>query len=55
MECCKEEKNHKMKFIWVGRSKYDEGDYEPLYIYCSVCGIMVKDIGVGGYWSTINM
>lgn len=53
-ECCKQEENQSIKFVWSGLSKDDEGGYEPLYVYCTSCKIIIKWIGVGGYWSTLD-
>lgn len=48
-ECCKQEENLSIKFLWVASNKYDEGGYEPVCVYCTVCDNIVKDIPVGGY------
>lgn len=53
-DCCKQKENSQIKFVWVGSSKDDEGGYEPLYIYCTICDTIIKDIGVGGYCSGIS-
>jgi hypothetical protein len=50
-KCCRQEENLQLKFRWVARSKDDEGDYEPVFVYCTMCGTIVKDISCGGYWA----
>jgi hypothetical protein len=52
--CCEQEENLQIKFVWAGKSKDDEGGYEPLHVYCTACGKIVKEIGIGGYCSAIN-
>jgi len=51
--CCSQEENLQVRFIRVGLSKDDEGNLEPIHIYCSICGNIVKEIGAGGYWGTL--
>jgi hypothetical protein len=42
-ECCKQDENLQIKFVWMSRHPKLEGDYEPIGIVCAICGTMVKE------------
>lgn len=42
--CCKQEENQNIKFLWGSGSLKSEGDYYPAYVYCLICGHIIKEI-----------